>query len=112
MNEKGIWMHKRVRELILTLSPKTRRKIGETLRLLQLGLNVSLPISRPMPVVSNGVHELRVRDPHGAYRIFYFLGLPTEIVVFHAFSKKNIATPMDEITTARKRLKEMSDGRE
>ena len=48
-----------------------------------------MPVSRPMPVVASGVHELRTRDETGVYRAFYFLKSIRGVLILHAFEKKN-----------------------
>src|ERR1019366_2328470 len=64
---------------------------------------------RPMPVVSAGVSELRVKGADGVLRVFYYLAPPNGVLVFHAFVKKTQRTPPLEIEVARKRLKELPD---
>ena len=66
-----------------------------------------MPLSRPMPAVATGVHELRVRDAAGIYRAFYLVKSARGILVFHAFQKKTQATPKREIELAAVRLKEL-----
>ena len=60
-----------------------------------------------MPVVNRGVHELRVKDGSGQYRVFYYTKKADAILVFHFFKKKTQETPSQEIETAKGRLKEM-----
>ena len=66
-----------------------------------------MPISRPMPSMAAGVHELRFRDANGIQRVFYFLNSPKAILVFHAFVKKTQKTPSTEMLLGSRRLKEM-----
>jgi len=68
-----------------------------------------MPVSRPIPVVSAGASELRVKGAHGVYRVFYYLASPKGILIFHAFVKRTQRTPPLEIELARKRLKELLD---
>jgi phage-related protein len=68
-----------------------------------------MPNSRPMPAVSAGVSELRVKAEDGAFRVFYYLASAQGILVFHAFAKKTQRTPPLELDLARKRLKELLD---
>ena len=60
-----------------------------------------------MPDVAHGVHELRVKDRTGAYRVFYYTKMGDAILVFHLFKKKTQTTPKREMGLALKRLKEM-----
>ena len=66
-----------------------------------------MPLSRPMPDVSLGVDELRIRDDKGIYRTFYYKKSVRGILILHAFTKKTQKTPWNEIAITRKYLKEM-----
>src|ERR1035437_3756664 len=79
-----------------------------TLRL-QLGEQIGMPNSRPMPAVAPGVSELRVKGEDGIFRVFYYTASPRGVLVFHAFVKKTQRTPPLEMELARKRLKELLD---
>ena len=104
---KEIAFHSSAAEFVRDRSADTRRELGETLTKLQLGLNLGLPLSRPMPLVMLGVHEIRLRDESGIYRVFYYTKSAGRILVFHAFTKKTQHTPEAEIKVGRKRLKDM-----
>ena len=84
-------------------------RLGKDLFRLQMGEQLSMPVSRPMPVVSAGVSELRVKGGDGIFRVFYYLASPKGALVFHAFVKKTRRTPPLEIELARRRLKELLD---
>ena len=84
-------------------------RLGKDLFRLQMGERISMPVSRPMPAVSAGVAELRVKGRDGIFRVFYYLASPKGVLVFHAFDKKTERTPPLEIELARKRLKELLD---
>jgi phage-related protein len=84
-------------------------RLGKDLFRLQMGERIAMPASRPMPLVGAGVSELRVKDAHGAFRVFYYLASPKGVLVFHAFDKKTQRTPPLEIELARKRLRELLD---
>ena len=75
--------------------------------LLRAGETLKMPVSRTMPSVEHGVHELRLRDRIGQLRVFYYTKLRDAILVFHLFRKKTRQTPQKEIETGRKRLREM-----
>jgi phage-related protein len=86
-----------------------KREVGEALRDVQKGISLGLPLSRPMPIVATGTHELRIRSPTTAVRVFYFVKLADTIVVFHGFQKKTQKTPAQELAVGQKRLKEVLD---
>lgn len=71
------------------------------------GISLGLPMSRPMPAVAHGAHELRVSDQAGEVRVFYYTKHRDALLVFHMFRKKVQRTPEREIDTARKRLRDM-----
>ena len=99
--------HPAARDELRTFPEDVRRAFGKAIYDLQLGHVLSMPLSRAMPAVGNGVAELRIRDPSGAYRAFYVVRSADAIIVFHAFSKKTQKTPTREIHLGKKRLKEM-----
>ncbi len=83
-----------------------REDLADAIARLEQGLSLAMPLSRPMPSVGRGVHELRLRDPSGSYRIFYAMGGQNRIVVLHAFKKKSEQTPFRVIELVRRRIKE------
>lgn len=85
-----------------------REDLADSLARLERGHILSMPISRPMPSIGKGVHELRLKDRAGIYRIIYvFLG-SSEIWLLHAFKKTTQATPFKDIAIAKERLKRIS----
>jgi phage-related protein len=89
-------------------SKAARVEAGFLLRRLQDGETLSLPHSRPMPVIGRRCHELRIPDESATWRIIYFLDKDA-IVVLDVFSKKTQTTPKPIIDACRKRLKEYVD---
>ncbi len=104
---KPVDFHSKALEFIRTRSVFIRRQVGEALRDLQKGINLGMPLSKPMTTVAPGVHELRIRGEDSTVRIFYYLRKSDAIIVFHAFEKKSQKTPSREINLARRRLKEV-----
>ena len=70
-----------------------REDLADALARLEVGQNLSMPLSRPMPSIGSGVHELRFCDRQGIYRVIYFIKRSREIWLLHAFKKKTKATP-------------------
>lgn len=66
-----------------------------------------MPLSRPMPDIGNGVHELRLRARSGAYRVVYALVQRRTVHVLHGFKKTTQSTSARNLELARKRLKEI-----
>jgi phage-related protein len=86
-----------------------RREAGELLGMLQDGVSLRMPHSRPMPDIGPRCHELRVRDAGHNWRIFYRID-PDAILVIDVMPKKTAATPKPEIDLCRKRLAAYDQG--
>ncbi len=84
-----------------------RGELVDVLARVNEGHNLSMPLSRPMPSIGKGVHELRFRDRAGIYRVIYVLLGAGETWLLHAFMKKTGTTPQQNIDLAKKRLKEV-----
>jgi phage-related protein len=84
-----------------------REDLADALARLDEGHVLSMPLSRPMPSIGRGVHEMRFRDRSGIYRVIYVLISGGQIVLLHAFMKKTSQTPQQNIELAQKRLKEV-----
>ncbi len=84
-----------------------RGDLADALARLDAGLTLVMPLSRPMPTIGSGVHELRLTDRSGTYRVVYALIERGTVHVLHAFKKKTRATPKKNIELAQKRLKEI-----
>src|SRR5882724_13674391 len=84
-----------------------RGDLADALARLDAGLMLSMPLSRPMPSIGRGVHELRLKDRSGAYRVVYALVQHGTVHVLHAFKKTTRATAFKSLESARKRLKEV-----
>lgn len=104
---KPVIFHPVARAEIQELSRTVRKRLGDLLWELQRGQALTMPHSRPMPIVALGVEELRVKDESGQYRAFVVRKTPRGILVLHVFGKKSRETPRDAIELARRRLKEM-----
>ena len=51
--------------------------------------------------------EIKIKSPSGGYRLLYVTIQADLIFILHAFKKKTQKTPVKELNTARKRLKEI-----
>ena len=101
--------HPKALEVIRGFPTEVRREIGKAIFDLQLGTQLTMPLSRSMPSVAAGVNELRIRDRAGTYRVFHYTKFADSILIFHAYAKKTQKTPHREIAIAQERLKEMLD---
>lgn len=106
---RPIIFHPKARDEIRRFPKEARNRLGRGLFRLQMGESLGMPNARPMPAVSSGVSELRVRGADGVFRVFYYTASSRDVLVFHAFEKRTQKTPLLEIEMARKRLKELLD---
>jgi phage-related protein len=62
---------------------------------------------KPMPTVGQGVREIRIRDPSGAFRVVYVVKFSDAVYVLHCFQKKTQKTRKADIDLAAKRYREL-----
>ena len=101
-----VWLHGEV--ATPPFSKDARIEAGGLLRRLQRGESLSMPHSRPMPVIGKRCHELRIIDGDVTWRIAYYIGLEA-VVILAVFGKKTQAIPQQLIDAAKKRLKLYQD---
>ncbi len=104
---KTLRMHRQVERDIESLDLATRQRLTELFMLLMAGENLGMPISRPMPDIAHGAHEIRIKDHRGQYRVFYYVKAKDAILVFHFFKKKTQETPRHKMKIGQKRLEAM-----
>lgn len=97
-----VWLHGEVKSP--PLSAAGRIEAGVLLRRLQRGEKLSMPQSRPTPIVGPRCHELRVPDETATWRIMYRVDSDA-IVIAEVFCKKTRATPPHVIEAYRRRLR-------
>lgn len=66
-----------------------------------------MPLLRPMASIGSRIHELRLKDRSGQYRVIYALRHRDAVYVLHAFKKTTMATPKRNLDVARRRLREV-----
>lgn len=97
-----VWLHGQIKTP--PFSVEARIEAGVLLRLVQKGVGLSLPHSRPMPGIGRGCHELRIQDESRTWRIVYFVD-PSAIVILDVFAKTTAQTPLTVINVCRARLR-------
>ena len=109
MNSKNkplVWLHGEIKTP--PFSPSARIEAGVLLRQLQRGESLSMPHSRPMPVVGPRCHELRINDAEVIWRIIYRLDVDA-IIIGEVFSKKTGKTPLKVIDICKKRFRDYDE---
>lgn len=97
-----VWIHGEIKTP--PFSRAARFEIGGLLRRLQRGELLTLPRSRPMPIIGHGCHELRIADENTEWRIVYRTDFDA-ILIIAVFAKKTLVTPRRVIEACRSRLK-------
>jgi len=97
-----IWVHGQLKSP--PISSAARLEAGYLLGLLQEGVSLGMPQSRPMPQIGSRCHELRVRDKDTNWRIIYRID-DRAILVVDIFRKKTATTPKRVIEACKKRLR-------
>jgi phage-related protein len=88
-----------VREWLIALPIDDRKKVGQAILEVQIGWPLGLPLVRPM---GRGLFEVRVNLPTRIARVLFSLE-GTDMVLLHAFIKKQQATPDADLDIARTR---------
>lgn len=96
-----VWLHGEIQTP--PLSSRARVEAGHLLRLLQRGESLSMPHSRPMPVIGPRCHELRIPDGDTSWRIFYRID-DDAILILGVEAKKTRTMPRRAIENCQRRL--------
>jgi phage-related protein len=96
-----------VQEFLNECSAEIRSDFFDAVNLLTAGEKLSMPLSRNLASIYTGLHELRLKDRSGQFRIFYFIKKGDAIYLIHAFRKKTQELPKTEIELVIKRIKEI-----
>jgi phage-related protein len=90
------------------MSVEARREAGQLLRMVQDGLTLGMPRSRPMPSIGPRCHELRVRDEDANWRVFYRID-PNNVIVVLIVAKTTRTTPKRVIDLCKKKLRDFDN---
>jgi len=85
---KAAIFHRAVRQTIRAWPADVTRSLGKAIWELQKGAVLGMPLSRPMRSLAAGVHELRIKDSSGAYRVFYFAKSLRGVLIFHGLRQE------------------------
>ena len=96
-----IWLHGEIKTPPLSIA--ARIEAGYLLRKLQMEELLSLPHSRPMPLIGLRCHELRIDDRNKTWRVVYRIDKDA-IVILEIFEKKTPKTPPKVIENCRRRI--------
>lgn len=97
-----VWLNSEVKTP--PFSAEALLEAGFLLRLLQRGVSLGLPHSRPMRSIGARCHELRVQDQRANWRIMYRVD-DDAIVIAAVFQKTTQRTPKSVVEASRGRLR-------
>lgn len=86
---------------------EVKKELLELLLLLGKGYKLSMPFSRSLSGIHSSLHELRLKDQSGQFRIIYWIKTNSGIFIIHAFKKKTQQLPKKNIEIIFKRIKEL-----
>jgi phage-related protein len=101
-----IWLHGEIKTP--PFSAEARTEAGVLIRMLQDGINLGMPHSRPMPAIGKRCHELRVTDTDKIWRIFYRIDR-NAILILGVVLKKTNKTEKHDIDACKARIKTYDD---
>ena len=101
-----VWLHGEVKSP--PFSSAARLEAGYLLRLLQKGVSIGMPHSRPMPSIGRRCHELRIVDENTTWRIVYRID-DDAILILEVFAKKTTKTAKSVIDICKKRARKYDD---
>lgn len=96
-----------VREWLLALSREERRNIGESIKAIEFGWPIGMPVCKPL---GRGLYEVRSTMKNRIARVFFLID-NGEMVLLHGFFKSTQKTPRGDLELARKRQKEWESGK-
>lgn len=102
-DKRLVLLHSDARIKTPPLSSMARVKVGYHLRQLQQGKSLSMPLSRPMPIIGKRCHELRINDDNVTWRMIYRID-DDAILIAHVFKKKTEKTPKRVLSLCETRL--------
>jgi phage-related protein len=83
--------------------PSARREAGYQLDKVQQG--EAAADWKPMSTIGQGVHEIRIRDEAGAFRVIYVAKFAEAVYVLHCFQKKTQKTAKADLDLAAQRYR-------
>jgi phage-related protein len=95
-----------VREWLKELQKEDRKAIGEDIKTAQVGWPLGMPLIRK---VERDLWEVRSNITAGIARTFFTVEKDT-MVLLHGFIKKSHEIPLNELRTARRRMRNIFGG--
>ena len=84
-----------------------KEELADAMALLEIGEVLAPPASKPLGKIAKGLHELRLRDSSGQYRVIYLMRSRDAIYLLHAFKKKSQQIELRVLKTILERLRQL-----
>jgi phage-related protein len=94
-----------VRDWLKSLDKEDRKIVGEDIKTVQFGWPLGMPLVRKM---DRNPWEVRSQLTNRIARVIFTVQNDT-VILLHGFIKKSQKTPMSDLNTARKRLKQFKE---
>jgi phage-related protein len=85
-------------------SDELKQSVYGVLHRLEMGELIPMPLCRPLYTIARGLHEVRLSDKVGEFRVFYYLKIGDAIYVIHAMRKKTQKMEKKTIELLKKRI--------
>ena len=95
-----------VREWLKELRKDDRKAVGEDIKTAQFGWPLGMPLIRK---IEKGLWEVRSNITDGIARTFFTVEKDT-MILLHGFIKKSQETPLNELQTVKRRLRNILGG--
>ena len=95
-----------VREWLKELRKDDRKAVGEDIKTAQFGWPLGMPLIRK---IEKGLWEVRSNITNGIARTFFTVEKDT-MILLHGFIKKSQETPLNELQTVKRRLRNILGG--
>lgn len=95
-----------VREWLKELRKDDRKAVGEDIKTAQFGWPLGMPLIRK---IEKGLWEVRSNITDGIARTFFTVEKDT-MILLHGFVKKSQETPLNELQTVKRRLRNIVGG--
>lgn len=93
-----------VRDWLLSLPVEDRRQLGHDMGTVEYGWPIGMPLCRSL---GDGLWEVRSSLPSRRIARVLFCLVAGELILLHGFIKRTRKTPLDDLSLARRRQKEL-----
>lgn len=88
-------------------SDELKQSVYGVLQRLEMGELIPMPLCRPLYAIAKGLHEIRLSDKVGEFRVFYYMKIGDAIYVIHATRKKTQKMEQRVIDLLKQRIRNL-----